>query len=302
MRDNRRVSDDEGSLPRKAFARSARLAALPLGYAGRSAIGPRQADRRSPGRGRARRGPAAHRRAAVPHARGAQGRRDEGRPGRCRSSSPRSRRSWVAPYRDQLTALQDSAPPMPTRPCATSSSGELGPGWTRPAGRVRPDAGRGGFDRPGAPGHAGRMGARWRSRCSTRAPTEALMSDLRQIARLAKTVGTMVPGIDVKPLVAELIDRARRGARLRARGRGAAHVRRGVPRRPRHRRAGRRRARRAGCWSRSGWTAPARSRPSSATAPRPSATTTASCSCGSCSPARRAPACCTPTRTRATSG
>ena len=34
MRDNRRVSDDEGSLPRKAFARSARLAALPLGYAG----------------------------------------------------------------------------------------------------------------------------------------------------------------------------------------------------------------------------------------------------------------------------
>ena len=37
-------------------------------------------------------------------------------------------------------------------------------------------------------------------------------------------------------------------------------------------------------------------------APRRSATTTASCSCGSCSPARRAPGCCTPTRTPATSG
>jgi predicted unusual protein kinase regulating ubiquinone biosynthesis (AarF/ABC1/UbiB family) len=33
---------------------------------------------------------------------------------------------------------------------------------------------------------------------------DALMSDLRQISRLARTVGTMVPGIDVKPLVAEL--------------------------------------------------------------------------------------------------
>jgi predicted unusual protein kinase regulating ubiquinone biosynthesis (AarF/ABC1/UbiB family) len=37
---------------------------------------------------------------------------------------------------------------------------------------------------------------------------EALRADLRQLARLARTLGPMVPGIDVKPLVAELQERA----------------------------------------------------------------------------------------------
>ena len=33
---------------------------------------------------------------------------------------------------------------------------------------------------------------------------EALLADLRQIGRVARTFGGMVPGIDIKPLVAEL--------------------------------------------------------------------------------------------------
>jgi predicted unusual protein kinase regulating ubiquinone biosynthesis (AarF/ABC1/UbiB family) len=37
---------------------------------------------------------------------------------------------------------------------------------------------------------------------------DALRSDLRQLSRLARTIGPMVPGIDVKPLVAELQARA----------------------------------------------------------------------------------------------
>ena len=37
---------------------------------------------------------------------------------------------------------------------------------------------------------------------------EALRSDLRQLARLARTIGPLVPGIDVKPLIAELQARA----------------------------------------------------------------------------------------------
>ena len=36
---------------------------------------------------------------------------------------------------------------------------------------------------------------------------EALMSDLRQIARLGKTVAPLVPGVDVKPLIAEMQER-----------------------------------------------------------------------------------------------
>ena len=37
---------------------------------------------------------------------------------------------------------------------------------------------------------------------------DALRSDLRQLARLARTIGPMAPGIDVKPLIAELQARA----------------------------------------------------------------------------------------------
>jgi predicted unusual protein kinase regulating ubiquinone biosynthesis (AarF/ABC1/UbiB family) len=38
---------------------------------------------------------------------------------------------------------------------------------------------------------------------------EALQSDLRQLARLARTIGPLVPGIEVKPLIAELQARAK---------------------------------------------------------------------------------------------
>ena len=51
---------------------------------------------------------------------------------------------------------------------------------------------------------AGTTAARSRSRCSTPAPGDALLSDLRQISRVARTFGGLVPGIDIKPLVAEL--------------------------------------------------------------------------------------------------
>ena len=34
------------------------------------------------------------------------------------------------------------------------------------------------------------------------------MSDLRQLARLGRTVGPLVPGVDIKPLVEEMLARA----------------------------------------------------------------------------------------------
>ena len=50
------------------------------------------------------------------------------------------------------------------------------------------------------------------------------MSDLRQIGRVARLFARLVPGIDIKPLVARAAGPGRRGARLPARGRGAAHA------------------------------------------------------------------------------
>ena len=107
--------------------------------------------------------------------------------------------------------------------------------------------------------------------------------------------------MDIKPLIAELRDRVSeeldyaleaQAQRVHARGvrgrPGRRGARRGAPGRPG---PGHRVDRRDH-----------RCRRSSRTAPRSSGTGPASCWPGSCSPARRAPGCCTPIRTRATSG
>jgi predicted unusual protein kinase regulating ubiquinone biosynthesis (AarF/ABC1/UbiB family) len=207
MRDNRRVSDDEGSLPRKAFARSARLAALPLGYAGRSAMG---LGKRLGG------APAEAVLAEVQQRTAEQLFRTLGelKGGAMKVGQQMSilesalPEDWVAPYRAQLTALQDSAPPMPTQTVRDIIEGDLGPGWRDQLVEFDP--------MPAAAASIGQVhqgtwadGRQVAVKVQYPGADEALMSDLRQIARLAKTVGTMLPGIDVKPLVEELIDRAR---------------------------------------------------------------------------------------------
>ena len=63
------------------------------------------------------------------------------------------------------------------------------------------------------------------------------MSDLRQISRVARGFAPVFPGIDLKPLVAELQAPRCRRARLPPRGGGAGGLRRGLRRPPRHRRA-----------------------------------------------------------------
>ncbi len=70
------TGSDEGTPARGCLARTARLAALPAAYAGRTARS-RQAPRWPPRRARRRTGPATHRRAAVRHAWPSQGRRHE---------------------------------------------------------------------------------------------------------------------------------------------------------------------------------------------------------------------------------
>ena len=109
----------------------------------------------------------------------------------------------AAPYRAALVKLQEAAPPMPARPCTRCSpSSSAAPGGERFA-RVRRPARRGGQHRAGAPGHlAGRPGRRRQDPV----PGRRHGADVRPqpAGRLARLFAVLCPGMDVKPLIAEL--------------------------------------------------------------------------------------------------
>jgi len=113
----------------------------------------------------------------------------------------------VAPYRTELTKLQDSAPPMPTQTVREQIELDLGPDWAEDL--VWLDGG------PTAAASIGQVHqGRWRDgrevavKVQYPGAGEALQSDLRQLGRLARTIGPLMPGVEIKPLVAELQARA----------------------------------------------------------------------------------------------
>ncbi len=115
----------------------------------------------------------------------------------------------AAPYREQLTKLQDAAPPMPTQTVRDALARDLGPGLEGAAGlarrRSRPPPRRSARSTRAA----GTTGARSRSRCSTRAPATRSCSDLRQaLPARPHHRRLLVPGIEIRPLIAELQARA----------------------------------------------------------------------------------------------
>ena len=201
-------------LPRKAAARTARLAALPLGYAGRQAMG---IGKRLGGR------PADAVLTEVQQRTAEQLFRTLGelKGGAMKFGQALSvlesalPEEVAAPYREHLTALQDSAPPMPTSTVREQLTTHLGADWRERLVWL-----------DGAPTAAASIGqvhrGRWRDhvgdddsverdvavKVQYPGAGEALMSDLRQIARVARGVAPAFPGIDIKPLVAELQDRA----------------------------------------------------------------------------------------------
>ncbi|KQV67857.1 ABC transporter ATP-binding protein [Nocardioides sp. Root122] len=200
-------------LPRKAAARTARLAALPLGYAGRQAMG---LGKRLGGRSAESVLTEVQQRTAEQLFR-TLGELKGGamKFGQVLSVLEAALPEEVsAPYREHLTALQDSAPPMPTATVREQLTRHLGADW--PERLVWLD---------GAPTAAASIGqvhrGRWVDHASDE-PTErdvavkvqypgageALMSDLLQISRVARGVAPVFPGLDIKPLVAELQARA----------------------------------------------------------------------------------------------
>ena len=117
-------------LPRKAVARTARLAALPIGYAGRSAIG---LGKRIGGK------PAEAVMSDIQQRTAEQLFRTLGelkggamKFGQALSVLEAALPEEIAgPYREQLTRLQDSAPPMPTQQVREALARDLGPDWKK---------------------------------------------------------------------------------------------------------------------------------------------------------------------------
>ena len=192
-------------LPRKAVARAARLAALPLGFAGRTAVG---MGKRIGG------APAEAVMTEVQQRTAEQLFRTLGelkggamKMGQALSIMESALPEEIAaPYRAQLTKLQDAAPPMSASTVHSVLARELGAQWRRKL--VEFD------DNPAAAASIGQVHrGRWKDgrevavKIQYPGAGDALRADLRQISRVAKTFGGLVPGIDIKPLVAELQDR-----------------------------------------------------------------------------------------------
>ena len=113
----------------------------------------------------------------------------------------------AAPYRATLTKLQDAAPPMPAERVHGILADQLGPRW-RTAKFAEFD------DTPAAAASIGQVHrATWRDgrevavKIQYPGVAKALMSDLNQMSRVAKLAGGLVPGIDMAPIMAELKER-----------------------------------------------------------------------------------------------
>jgi len=200
-------------LPRKAAARTARLAALPLGYAGRQAMG---FGKRLGGK------PADAVLSEVQQRTAEQLFRTLGelKGGAMKFGQALSvlesalPEDVAAPYREHLTALQDSAPPMPTATVRQQLATHLGEDWKDRLvwldGAPTAAASIGQVHRGRWVDHAGETEDERDVAVKVQYPGagEALLGDLRQIARVARGVAPVFPGLDIKPLVAELQARA----------------------------------------------------------------------------------------------
>jgi len=192
-------------IPRKAVVRAARLATLPVGFAGRTALG----------LGKRMGGKPAEAVAAEMQARtAAQLFRVLGelKGGAMKFGQALSifeaalPEDLVGPYRATLTRLQDSAPALPTRTVRQVLAAELGPRWRS---RFQEFA-----DTPVAAASIGQVHrARWKDGRDVAVKIQypgagtALLSDLAQISRGARLATSWIPGIDIKPILEELRSR-----------------------------------------------------------------------------------------------
>ncbi|MFF7756773.1 ABC1 kinase family protein [Streptomyces griseorubiginosus] len=192
-------------LPRKAVTRTAKLAALPLGFAGRATwgLGKRIVGESAEIVGRELQQRTADQLFKV------LGELKGGamKFGQALSVFESALPEEVAgPYRAALTKLQEAAPPMPTRTVHTVLEERLGADWRQLFAEFD--------DKPSAAASIGQVHrAVWHDgrevavKVQYPGAGEALLSDLNQLGRFARLLGPLVPGIDIKPLINELRDR-----------------------------------------------------------------------------------------------
>ncbi|MFI1439530.1 ABC1 kinase family protein [Streptomyces fructofermentans] len=192
-------------LPRKAVTRTAKLAALPLGFAGRATwgLGKRIGGKSAEIVGRELQQRTAEQLFKV------LGELKGGamKFGQAMSVFESALPEEVAgPYRAALTKLQEAAPPMPTSTVHAVLAERLGPDW--------PDLFLEFEDKPSAAASIGQVHrAVWRDgrevavKVQYPGAGEALLSDLTQLSRFARLLGPLIPGMDIKPLITELRDR-----------------------------------------------------------------------------------------------
>ncbi|MFF3647551.1 ABC1 kinase family protein [Streptomyces sp. NPDC002181] len=192
-------------LPRKAVTRTVKLAALPLGFAGRVTWG---LGKRIGGK------------SAEIVARELQQRTAEQlfrtlgelkggamKFGQALSVFESALPEEVAgPYRAALTKLQEAAPPLPAQTVHQVLAERLGADWRDLFEEFE--------DKPAAAASIGQVhravwhdGRQVAVKVQYPGAGEALLSDLKQLGRFAGLLGPLIPGMDVKPLIKELRDR-----------------------------------------------------------------------------------------------
>jgi predicted unusual protein kinase regulating ubiquinone biosynthesis (AarF/ABC1/UbiB family)/HSP20 family molecular chaperone IbpA len=192
-------------LPRHAVTRTARLARLPVGFAGRTALG---TGKRLGGR------PAELVNQEIQQRTAAQVFRVLGelkggamKLGQALSIFEAALPPKIAePYRATLTRLQESAPPLPAPAIHKVLAGDMGEQWRASFAEFD--------DQPAAAASIGQVhravwhdGRQVAVKIQYPGAGRALLSDFSQLSRFARLFGTLMPGLDAKPLLAELRSR-----------------------------------------------------------------------------------------------